>query len=158
MQKLLFEDHWVNFYCFIADTKILDFSLPSNERMKISWLDRKVSKNLSQKEADLQCPCGVQEGHIACHYWISVLTNWFFPALGKFSRRVLLTFFCHSVGTILKSLLTDDGLEWKRWGILWRIQGCCWFSAIIVTVWFSMVKTVKSRFHFHGSSEFSSSF
>lgn len=62
----------------------------------------------------------------------SVLTNWFFPALLRkfFSRGVLLTFCWHNI----ESLVTDDGLEWKRWKILWKIQGCWWFSAIIVTV------------------------
>lgn len=29
------------------------------------------------------------------------------------SRGVLLTFFCHFVGTILKSLLVNDSFEWK---------------------------------------------
>lgn len=89
------------FYCFIAITKIFLPSPSSTERIL-------AKKKLS---------CGAREGQLGCHYWISVLTNWFSlemlleAQLTWSSVNVFLSFCWHNIEVLI-------GYWWLRMEVM----------------------------------------
>lgn len=72
------EDQWENFIALLPSLKYSCLLVLLLLKGYFALAKKKLS-------------CGAGEGHLGCHYWISVLTNWSCMKLS--SRGVLLTFF-----------------------------------------------------------------